>query len=75
MESWLTTRQAAKAINASRSFIRKAIQAGRLRAANIGLAERAEWRIREGDLEEFMKAAIVQQAERVSVRDRRRQRQ
>jgi len=71
MDTWLTTRQAAKAINASASFIRKAIQTGKLKAANIGLADRAEWRIREGDLEEFMKAGVVQQTNRVSLRERR----
>ncbi len=52
---WLTVKQAAKCINTSLSFIRKAITIGRLPAQDISLGtERSEWRIRTRDLDTFM---------------------
>ncbi len=59
VREWLTSKEAAEAINVSRSFMRKLIQVGRLKAANIGTGvERREWRIRRVDLDSFMAAAM-----------------
>ena len=52
---WLTVKQAAKRINTSMSYIRKAITMNRLPARDISLgSQRREWRIRVRDLENFM---------------------
>jgi excisionase family DNA binding protein len=56
VREWLTATEAAKRINVSSSYIRRAIYSKRLTAKNISLgAERAEWRIAADDLDRFMK--------------------
>lgn len=54
-KEWLTVKEFAAAINASMSYVRKAIAAGRIAASNIALGpQRAEWRIHRSQIDRLL---------------------
>jgi excisionase family DNA binding protein len=50
MDKLLTIKEVAEILRVSGRSVNRYIEAGRLRASRIG-----QWRIKEGDLEEFLK--------------------
>lgn len=53
-EPMLTVKQVARRINVDEATVRRWIQAGTLRAVNVGGRLRPEYRIRPSDLDDFI---------------------
>jgi excisionase family DNA binding protein len=52
---WLSTEDVARMIGMSTEFVRQQIEAGRLPATKFLTGQRATYRIRASDLEEFLR--------------------